>query len=446
MWRFKRSFLRLVVFVAAAALICFALASPRGALTPTSTSSTATTTASSAASRDQDVETIVHNFRRATRAPASDDVTLYTQLSVRPHGRLGVMRALVRRWNGPASVTVYIMDTAEVDVVAALYDKDEMLRTHLSLHLVFMRPSLRTDKTFLRYGIQMVYPINVLRNVAIVNAKSDWLCHVDADFSLTPGDHAFYRRAVAAEVALGALPLRTAFVLPAFEMHPRELPGPRSKRKLRSMYEDKNSTMSSFAEALCPNCHGATNYRRFFRAKRSYTVAYQHMYEPYTIVPRGAPTYDEALIGRHLNKNLHIWDLHCRNYTFRVLPNAWVLHTNVHKIIPYIRSDYDRSERRWREHQVGLITPAFVNRYLPCNPLNLYSFLSYLILPYLTLSGGRASVRGGRCAAARAQRRGRAGGARRRRSRGTRQRAERLPRLVQEEEVEVHGENVLCTR
>jgi hypothetical protein len=31
-----------------------------------------------------------------------------------------------------------------------------------------------------------------------------------------------------------------------------------------------------------------------------------------------------------------------------------VLHTNKHRIIPYVKSDYDDSERVWTEHQAKL--------------------------------------------------------------------------------------------
>jgi hypothetical protein len=61
---------------------------------------------------------------------------------------------------------------------------------------------------------------------------------------------------------------------------------------------DVNSTMSSFAADLCEECHGATDYERWFATTESYTIDYDTMYEPYTILPKESPFYDENLRGR----------------------------------------------------------------------------------------------------------------------------------------------------
>jgi hypothetical protein len=73
------------------------------------------------------------------------------------------------------------------------------------------------------------------------------------------------------------------------------------------------------------------------------------MYEPYTIAPR-AVRYDEHFQGRHLNKNMHIWDLACAGLRFRVLRDCAVFHRNSHKLIPYVDSDFQTMRQRWSAH------------------------------------------------------------------------------------------------
>jgi hypothetical protein len=345
------------------------------------------------------LRTIVTDFRRsqtaektlADRAAAATaefdadastddahDVTLITQLSCRPHARLEVMRRLVHRWAGPVSVAVYVMNDAEAADVAAMYDADPLLQQHASLHLVYMRAALRENVLFKKYGIQPVYPINTLRNLALDNAHTPWALHVDVDFAVAPVQHADVRRRIKQELdpRSGSKAVRDAgvlnvFVLPAFEMNPEESSRHGvnggdassadgvtmlSKRDVRRLFDSGDSSMRQFAGELCPGCHGGTDYRRWFSSDASYQVPYTERWEPYVIASTLQPRYDEDLTGRHLNKNMHIWDLACLGYRFTVLPDAYVLHTNRHEIIPYIDTDYHTMEATWRRH-VQRFTP-----------------------------------------------------------------------------------------
>jgi hypothetical protein len=327
---------------------------------------------------------IVVNYRNASRTPEKDQVSIITQLSCTPHGRLLVMQKLMRKWNGPASVAVFIMNDGDKASVTELYDNDPLLRKHVSLHLVYMSDTTRTHPLMDRYGIQMVYPINTLRNVAWDNVRTDWILHVDVDFTLHPPNESYYTRRVRYERGHGApktnkkeidLPEKTVFVIAAFEIDPDELRDgsimkkldvpmknedihekSKAKHALSRMYADRrktNSTLQIFAQNLCTSCHEYTWYDKWFSTAISYGIEYGAGYEPYTIVPFNAPRYDEWFTGRHLNKNVHAWDLACDDYLFVTLAQSFVLHANKHKIIPYVKSDYDLMEANWLEHQAS---------------------------------------------------------------------------------------------
>jgi hypothetical protein len=99
---------------------------------------------------------------------------------------------------------VFIQEVEELTLLAEAYDSDVMLQRWASLHLgkthlrmrahtdssvysfsglteldctyhlhsVFMPDEIRDDPLYVKYGIQMVYPINQLRNVALKNAMT----------------------------------------------------------------------------------------------------------------------------------------------------------------------------------------------------------------------------------------------------------------------------------
>jgi hypothetical protein len=224
---------------------------------------------------------IVHNFRFPKQRHSPDAVTLITQLSCRPHARLQVMQSLVSQWDGPASVAVFIMSPDEVEAVATLYDSDPIMQKHVALHLVYMDNSTLANPMYKEYGVPTIYPVNKLRNTALVNALSDWVLYVDCDFTIVPNRHDQVQPMIAHELSSRkdkTVPeSKLVFVLPAFELSPDETP-PTNKVDLFRMYADKDSTMQFFAKKRCPPCHGATLYDKFFAPERategSYMVPY----------------------------------------------------------------------------------------------------------------------------------------------------------------------------
>jgi hypothetical protein len=224
----------------------------------------------------------VSNFRSPETLPSSDAITLVTQLSCQPHSRLEIMQSLVREWNGPASVTIFIQSPDEVEMVTTLYDNDAVLQKHVALHLVYMNnTAVKTDPDFIQFGVVAIYPVNKLRNVALEQVKSDWVLYLDCDFKVFPRKHDILQRMVAAELVQRANNNEKikkellVFVLPAFDEF---MAKPTTKSELLKTHEhykaQRGKDLPYFAQNRCPWCHGGTNYPKWLTSNESYKVDY----------------------------------------------------------------------------------------------------------------------------------------------------------------------------
>ena len=72
---------------------------------------------------------------------------------------------MLKRWSGPASVTIYCRNlTVDLAAIAPF-------RERVDFHLVLAD-----------FHPGRLYPVNTLRNVAIDNCRTNWMLLVDADF------------------------------------------------------------------------------------------------------------------------------------------------------------------------------------------------------------------------------------------------------------------------
>lgn len=55
-------------------------------------------------------------------------------------------------------------------------------------------------------------------------------------------------------------------------------------------------------------------------------VNWEADFEPYVVVPKNVPEYDERFVGFGWNKVSHILELDAQGYEFTVLPNAFIIH------------------------------------------------------------------------------------------------------------------------
>jgi glycosyltransferase involved in cell wall biosynthesis len=84
-------------------------------------------------------------------------------------------------FSGPISVSVYIKEKKELEILYLFVKNNQNFKTHVSFHLVFAQEDQIENPRKLIEPSES-FPINFLRNVAIKYAKTELVLYVDADF------------------------------------------------------------------------------------------------------------------------------------------------------------------------------------------------------------------------------------------------------------------------
>jgi len=248
--------------------------------------------------------------------PSRDLVTLATQLSVDRIDHL-VMQA--KNWEGPLSVALYVPEALEkhaAQVIRELVAAEENIRRYAKIHLVLER------------GDGCLFPINFLRNVAMVEAVTPYVLILDVDLLPSTGS----TRAISKEIKnyFSETPAaerdRTVFVVPAFELqHSPVLP--MSKEMVIARLEE--GTVAPFLFQKKVASQFSTNYAAWARATRPYAVIPSDQYEPFVVVPsalKDTVLFDDNLAGYGLNKVLFTAALVRGGFTMQVLAHSYAVH------------------------------------------------------------------------------------------------------------------------
>jgi len=237
--------------------------------------------------------------------PRSDDVTLVTQLSL---DRLQMLETLCTHWNGPMSLALYMSDSeAQQFLQYATGSRILMQRKNIGYHIVYK------DGEF--------YPVNYLRNVALEQVQSPYVLLTDIDFLPMFG---LYEYLIKAVPMMDMNIQKKALVIPAFETQRYRFTFPTSKSDLLLMMDMGN--LFTFRYDEWPKGHAPTNYGKWRTATVPYRVNWEQDFEPYVVVPKNCPKYDERFLGFGWNKVSHILELDAQGYEFIVLPNAFMIH------------------------------------------------------------------------------------------------------------------------
>ncbi|XP_048481202.1 xylosyl- and glucuronyltransferase LARGE2s [Plutella xylostella] len=234
------------------------------------------------------------------------DVTLALQLSF---DRMQFLERLVKYWEGPLSVAIYLSDCEVEQLGSFIREHSDTLssRTNIGYHLVFKQE-------------QVHYPVNYLRNVALSGVHTPYVFLVDVDFVPMHALHRHLRRALR---LVNPYPLKKCLVVPAFETTRYRVSPPRDKAALLARLR---SDVAPFRAREWPRGHRATNYSRWITATEPYEVEWQADYEPYLVVHRSVPRYDTRFSGFGWNKVSHSVELYARGYRAVVLPGAFIVH------------------------------------------------------------------------------------------------------------------------
>ncbi|XP_062274960.1 xylosyl- and glucuronyltransferase LARGE2s [Scomber scombrus] len=246
-------------------------------------------------------------FLQYDYTPSEDgtDVTLVAQLSM---DRLQMLEAICKHWEGPISLALYMSD-AEAQQFLRYAQASEVLknRKNVGYHIVYKEGQF--------------YPVNLVRNVALKNANTPYVFLTDVDFLPMYGLYDYLRKSV---VQLDMDHTKKALVVPAFETLRYRLSFPKSKAELLSMLD--MGTLYTFRYHVWPKGHAPTDYAKWRTATTPYKVEWEPDFEPYVVVRRDCPEYDQRFVGFGWNKVSHIMELDAQEYDLMVLPNAFMIH------------------------------------------------------------------------------------------------------------------------
>lgn len=253
----------------------------------------------------------------------SEAITLVTQLTF---NRITMLKRNLRFWNGPLSVVVYVVleDDDNIDF------KKREVRLGLPLDLF---TKLSTVSVIVIYGneIGSQYPINRLRNIAIRNAKTQYIFLVDVDFVPSPDLEILAKDQITDyNETKNSANDKLAFVVSAFDGTRNVLTKdlPETKEELIRMVKRKKN-LAPFRQIESPLSHRSTNYSKWYHTSEPYEItSYQDKYEPYLILRLTSeiPLYDERFTGYGMNKISHVMELALLRYKFVVLPDVWIVH------------------------------------------------------------------------------------------------------------------------
>ncbi|KAF3832113.1 hypothetical protein F7725_025778, partial [Dissostichus mawsoni] len=230
-------------------------------------------------------------FLQYEYSPAEDDtdITLVAQLSM---DRLQMLEAICKHWEGPISLALYMSD-AEAQQFLRYAQASEVLknRKNVGYHIVYKEGQF--------------YPVNLVRNVALRNANTPYVFLTDVDFLPMYGLYEYLRRSV---VQMDMAHTKKALVVPAFETLRYRLSFPKSKAELLSMLD--MGTLYTFRLRQMADGHHA----------------WEADFEPYVVVRKDCPEYDQRFVGFGWNKVSHVLELDAQEYELMVLPNAFMIH------------------------------------------------------------------------------------------------------------------------
>jgi len=269
-------------------------------------------------------------------------VTLVTQCSL---DRLKNLEELLARWKGSASVAVFIGDDDDKENAKALISGC-IGRAHQRAQKANGEENTQWDVAVnLMQSIvpDSPYPINLLRNVALLAAKEHQrnlgvIDHaavflVDVDFRPSNNLHETLLSVNAADKIIQQ---KKAVVCPAFETK-AGTDSPKRVSELISLFETAEA--DGFHVSHFPQGHSPTDFAEFTLRSRhldegsaidcwkmTYEVRYIEGFEPYIVMATNyVPLYDERFQGYGLNKVSHLASVAKKTGgTFTVLPGVFV--------------------------------------------------------------------------------------------------------------------------
>jgi glycosyltransferase-like protein LARGE len=268
---------------------------------------------------------IIPHFLRMKAQPAQSDITITTMITME---RLPVLVKLVRKYQGPVSVTLHINSESSdklqlLERLIQVYMSDEYVSQFLDVHLVLDK----YDRQF-----------NMWRNIARMFAATEYVMNMDVDFYLCTDLRSNIRKLQPKYKKLLESG-KAVFVVPAFEFNRNavELEADSYPKDKHSLLKYIRSGELSMFHSKWKRGHGPTDYSRWESSEEPYRITqYNYNYEPYVLMRRdGAPWCDERFVGYGSNKAACLYEIYLAGFEFWTLPNDFL----VHQRHPYPEND-----------------------------------------------------------------------------------------------------------
>mmetsp|Transcript_23911 Transcript_23911/g.60471 ORF Transcript_23911/g.60471 Transcript_23911/m.60471 type:complete len:615 (-) Transcript_23911:545-2389(-) len=231
------------------------------------------------------------------------ETTLVTQFTV---NRAAAFEKLVESWRGPISASIYIQDAkSDTREIVGMWDRSAAVRKYALIHLVISKTG--------------PYPVNMLRNVALDEAVTEYIFPIDVDFVVSPS----LRDRLKEDDVAKMLKEKGAVIIPAFELSSPTLERPTTKKQLAEM---ARSGKAFQVHRYFPAGHVMIDYDRYLSATKSYVAKYTEDSEPYYLTKRPFPRYDERFKGRGGNKQSQVYEMTVAGFKFYVLHDAHLIH------------------------------------------------------------------------------------------------------------------------
>ena len=272
----------------------------------------------------------------------STTITAVTQMNVNPT-KLQRLIDLATRWEGCISVAIYVgVDDDSFALLQNYFEEHSNLFARAVVQLVSDYRPTEAEGSSGRGGPTNLYPINILRNIAIEYAPTDRIALLDVDFIPSARAHS----ALVKHLSLAPSNEKSVLILPAFERsisnkdeHENELLSikalhvPETKSDLIADINEgigsDEGKISPFHVDIFPQGHEATNYDKWYQATEPYHVDYSARFEPYFVIhKKEMPPFWDFFQGFGQNKWSWVAELSAAGWTFNVAPDCFVVHIN----------------------------------------------------------------------------------------------------------------------
>lgn len=250
-----------------------------------------------------------------TLALRRDDITLLTHLST---SFLSKLKLQAEWWHGPISAAIVVTSEKEANTLLDFVKANQDILGMTSFHVLVEANSDPNS-----------YPYNVLRNMAMREAESDYVLALDVDF-VTEGYPRLVELVRENNKVREALHSNRLLVLPAFEntkVGAEAVAIPQSKADVIKMVEV--GLVTPFEMHVFPPGHKPTNFSKYYQNETDvlYDIEYQLNFEPYFLAYRhGLPRYWNDFRSFFYNKCSYFVEAHLMGYKFSVLRDFFVFH------------------------------------------------------------------------------------------------------------------------